>query len=282
MDEAQATGALTSGGTLVEATAGSTGVSLALIAKACGYGCLLVAADDTSEEKLKLIRSLGATLELVQPASVANPEAKERVARRRADAMGAGSICCDQFDNLANMHAHGEGTGREIWEQTGGSVDAFVMGAGTGGTLAGVSRYLKARKPSMKAYLADPPGSALHHRVGHGVLYTQQQQEWTAKRHRYGTVLEGVGCDRVTANFASAQLDGSFTVSDDESMAMAQHLLQEEGLFVGGSSAMNAVAAVCAARELGPGHTIVTILCDGGQRYLQAMAAYEAEEAAAA
>lgn len=276
--EAEASGALLPGGTLVEATAGSTGVSLALVARACGHRCLLVAADDASPEKLRLIRALGATLEVVKPAAIANPDAKENVAKRRAAELGRGSICCDQFENLANMRAHGAaGTGREIWEQTRGRVDAFVMGAGTGGTLAGVSTYLKSRKPSVRAYLADPPGSALHHRVAHGVLYAPQQQERTARRHRYDTIMEGVGCDRVTRNFAAASIDGSFQVPDEESVAMARHLLQAEGLFVGGSSGMNCAAAVHAARELGPGHTIVTILCDGGQRYLNSVHALEDE-----
>ena len=279
--EAEDAGRLKPGGTLVEATAGSTGVSLALVARAKGYRCLLVCADDASPTKLQLIRALGAELEVVKPAAIANPDAKENVARRRAAELGDGSICCDQFDNLANMRAHGEnGTGGEVWEQTKGRVDAFVMGAGTGGTLAGVSAYLKERKPSVRCYLADPPGSALHHRVEHGVLYAQEQQERTAKRHRYDTIMEGVGCDRVTANFAKALVDGSFRVEDDESVAMAKHLLKEEGLFVGGSSAMNCVAAVRAARRLGPGHTIVTILCDGGQRYLNSVHASESEERA--
>ena len=274
--EAEAMGALRPGGTVVEATAGSTGVSLALVAKALGYRCLLVAADDTSPEKLRLIRALGAELEVVKPASIANPDHPVNVARRRAAELGVGSIFCDQFQNLANMRAHERSTAREVWEQTGGSVDAFVMGAGTGGTIAGVSRFLKARKPSVKVYLADPPGSALYHRVVHGVLYCSQQQERSARRHRYDTIMEGVGCDRVTANFDAAAIDGAFRVSDEESVEMARYLLREEGLFVGGSAAMHAVAAVRAARELGPGHTIVTVLCDGGQRYLSSVHAQAA------
>merc|ERR1740117_557274 len=145
--EAEAAGTLRPGGTIVEATAGSTGVSLALVARARGYRCLLVAPDDTSTEKLRLIRALGAELEVVQPAGIANPKHSVNVARRRAQQLGAGSLFCDQFNNLANMRAH-ECTGREVWRQTAGSVDAFVMGAGTGGTIAGVSRVLKARKPS--------------------------------------------------------------------------------------------------------------------------------------
>jgi cysteine synthase A len=276
--EAEAAGRLLPGGTIVEATAGSTGISLALVARACGYRCLLVTADDTSPEKIKLIRSLGAQLEVVKPASIANPEHPVNVARRRAAELGHGSIFCDQFENLANMRAHERTTGREVWEQTRGAIDAFVMGAGTGGTIAGVSRYVKARKPSVRVYLADPPGSALYHRVVHGVLYTSQQQERSARRHRYDTIMEGVGCDRVTANFASALVDGAFRVLDDESVAMARLLLEKEGLFVGGSSAMHAVAAVRAAQELGPGHTIVTVLCDGGQRYLSSVHAQAASQ----
>ena len=159
--EAEASGQLLPGGALVEATAGSTGVSLAWVARACGYRCLLVAADDTSPEKLRLIRALGASLEVVKPASIANPGHAVNVARRRASEFGAGSVFCDQFNNLANMRAHEHGTGREIWEQTAGAVDAFVMGAGTGGTIAGVSAYLKARKPTVRTHrtcsLPSPP-----------------------------------------------------------------------------------------------------------------------------
>ena len=269
--EAEMSGSLRPGGTLVEATAGSTGVSLAMVSKACGYDCLLVAADDTSPEKLRMIRALGANLEVVRSASIADPDHPVNIARRRAAERGDGSIFCQQFDNLANMRAHRDGTGKEIWEQTRGQVDAFVMGAGTGGTLAGVSACLKARKSSVQIYLADPPGSALYHRVANGVLYASQQQERTARRHRYDTIMEGVGCDRITANFAAAAIDGAFRVDDAESIAMARHLLHAEGLFVGASSGMNCVGAARAAQKLGPGHTIVTILCDGGHRYLSSV-----------
>ena len=293
--EAEASGALRPGGTLVEATAGSTGVSLAIVARACGYGCLLVCADDVSPEKRRTIRALGASLEVVKPASIANGEHAVNVARRRAAEIeatsrggggggsggggggGGGAHFCDQFDNLANMRAH-EQTGAEIWEQTGGQIDAFVMGAGTGGTLAGVSRVLKRRNPSVRVYLADPPGSALYHRVRHGVLYAPEQQERTARRHRYDTVMEGVGVDRVTANFSRAHVDDALRVADEEAIAMARRLLAEEGLFVGGSSGMNCVAAERVARQLGPGHTIVTLLCDGGGRYLSSVHAVGDED----
>lgn len=272
--EAEASGALQPGGTLVEATSGSTGVSLALIARARGYKCLLVMPDDTSAEKVRTARALGAEVEVVKPAPIASDENAVNVARRRAQER-PGSVFCDQFENLANMHAHTHGTGREIWEQTAGEVDAFVMSAGTGGTLAGVSAYLKAKRPSLRVLLVDPPGSALYHRVNHGVLYCSQQQERTARRTRYDSIVEGVGIDRVTGNLAQAQVDAAYRVSDAETVAMARHLLQHEGLFVGGSAALNCVGAVRAARQLGPGHTVVTVLCDGGHRYLSTIHAPE-------
>lgn len=278
--EAEASGALKPGGTIVEASAGSTGVSLALVARACGYKCLIVAADDVSPAKLQLIRALGATLEVVKPASIANPDHPVNVARRRAAELGG--VFADQFNNLANMRAHEHGTGREIWEQTRGRVDAFVMGAGTGGTLAGVSRFLKARKPSVRVVLADPPGSALYNRVEHGVCYASQQQERSARRHRYDTIMEGVGCDRMTDNFEAAQVDEAHRVSDEESVKMARFLLEHDGIFVGGSAAMNCVAAVRVARKMGPGCTIVTVLCDGGQRYLNSVYADEERNEASA
>ena len=279
--EAEASGRLKPGGTLVEATAGSTGISLALVAKACGHKCLLVTPNDTSPEKIRLIRALGATLEVVKPAGIADPDHPVNIARRRADELGAGSIFCDQFENLANMRAHETTTAEEVWAQTRGEIDAFVMSAGTGGTIAGVSRVLKARRPACRVVLADPPGSALYYRVRHGVLYTPQQQERTRRRHRYDTIMEGVGIDRITANFAAAHVDEAIRVEDDASVAMAKHLLAHDGLFVGGSAAMNCVAAVSAARKLGPGHTIVTVLCDGGQRYLNSVHA-DADAAATA
>ena len=272
--EAESSGTLLPGGTLVEATSGSTGVSLALIARARGYKCLLVMPDDTSAEKIRTARALGAEVEVVKPAPIASDENAVNVARRRARER-PGSVFCDQFENLANMRAHEHGTGQEIWEQTGGEVDAFVMSAGTGGTLAGVSRCLKARRPAVRVVLVDPPGSALYHRVTHGVLYCSEQQERSARRHRYDSMVEGVGIDRVTANLAEADIDLAYRVTDDEARRMAKHLLDEEGLFVGGSAALNGVGAVRTARHLGPGHTIVTVLCDGGQRYLSTIHAPE-------
>lgn len=266
--EAEASGALRPGGTLVEATSGSTGVSLALLARACGYRCLLVVTDDVSDEKRRLMEALGADVELVPPAPIADPRNAVNVARRRAAELGAGSIFCNQFDNLANMRAHAAGMGPEVWRQTAGAVDAFVMSAGTGGTLAGVSAYLKRRRAAVRVYLVDPPGSSLYYRARHGVAYCAEQQERTARRNRYDSLVEGVGLDRVSANYERAAVDDAFAVGDDETVAMARHLLQAEGLFVGGSAAMNCVGAVHAARRLGPGHTIVTVLCDSGARYM--------------
>ena len=180
-------------------------------------------------------------------------------------------LFANQFDNLANVRAHVRGTGAEILAQTGGHVDAFVMGAGTGGTIAGVSRCLP---PTARIYLADPQGSSLHGRVRHGVCYATQQAEQTVRRHRYDTIADGVGLDRVTANFSEARVDDACRVSDADALTMAHFLLRFEGLFLGSSSALNCVAALRAATELkrrDPHRTditVVTVLCDSGHRYL--------------
>lgn len=178
---------------------------------------------------------------------------------------------CDQFETLSNNKAHYTTTGPEIWRQTGGKVDAFIMGAGTGGTLAGVARYLKEQSGGRAgAYLIDPPGSSLYNKVTHGVAYAPQQSERTLKRHRYDTIVEGVGIDRVTANFNAAlpYVDGAYTATDKEMVEMSRYLLRNDGLFCGSSTALNCVGAVKLARALGPGHTIVTLLCDNGMRHL--------------
>ena len=269
--EAEADGTLLPGGTIVEATAGSTGASLALLCRALGYRCLLVTTDDTSPEKLRLMHALGATVEVVKPAAISDPGHTVNVARRRAAELGHGSIFSNQYENLANMRAHESGTGVEILEQTGGVLDAFVMGSGTGGTLAGVSRVLKQNNPAVRIVLADPNGSALFYKIAHGVMYAPQQQERTRKKNRYDTILEGVGLDRLTANFERAHIDAAHRVMDAEAVLMAQILLREEALFVGGSAAMNCVATVREARRLGPGKTLVTLLCDGGHRYLSSI-----------
>ena len=202
----------------------------------------------------------------MRPVAITHPDHFVNVARRRA-AAEPGALFADQFENPANARAH-EATGAEIWEQAGGRVDAFVCGAGTGGTLAGVSAALKARDPAVRALLVDPPGSSLYNKVTRGVLYTRQEAEGRRLRHPCDTIAEGVGLNRLTSNFAAAAVDGALRASDREAVEMAGWLLRRDGLFVGSSSAVNCVGAVKAARALGPGHVIVTILCDGGARHL--------------
>lgn len=181
---------------------------------------------------------------------------------------GKGGFFADQFENLANFRAHYETTGPEIWAQMRGSVDAFVAAAGTGGTVAGVSRFLKEQNSGIKCFLIDPPGSGLYNKVTRGVMYTREEAEGRRLKNPFDTITEGIGINRLTANFSMAQLDGAFRGSDRDAVEMARFLLKNDGLFVGSSSAMNCVGAVRAARLMGHGHTIVTILCDGGLRHL--------------
>jgi len=193
------------------------------------------------------------------------PEHFVNVARQRA--AEAGGLFCDQFENLHNYEAH-LATGQEIWDATRGAVDAFVSGAGTGGTIAGVSAVLKRRKPGVRVFLADPPGSSLYNRVARGVLYASVEAEGRRLRNPYDTIVEGMGLNRLTRNFSLARVDGAFRVTDREAVEMARCLLSAEGLFLGSSACVNCVGAVRAALELGPGHTVVTVLCDGGHRHL--------------
>ncbi|PAN50867.1 hypothetical protein PAHAL_9G553300 [Panicum hallii] len=179
-----------------------------------------------------------------------------------------GGFFADQFENMANYQAHYEWTGPEIWEQTKGSLHAFVAAAGTGGTIAGVSRYLKEKNRSIKCFLMDPPGSGLFNKVTRGVMYTKEEAEGKRLKNPFDTITEGIGINRVTRNFMMAELDGAYRGTDREAVEMSRFLLRNDGLFVGSSSAMNCVGAVRVARDLGPGHTIVTILCDSGMRHL--------------
>ena len=193
-----------------------------------------------------------------------------------------GGFFANQFENTANFRAHYSTTGPEIWKQAGGAqIDAFVMAAGTGGTLSGVGRFLSEMKPGIKVCLVDPPGSALYHKIASGVLYAPQQAERRLLRNRYDTICEGIGLDRLTANFGLG-LDAvhhAYKGTDEECVEMANYLLRNEGLFCGSSSAMNCVGVVKLARDLGPNHTIVTVLCDSGQRSLSKL--YNAEFLAA-
>ncbi|TMW63374.1 hypothetical protein Poli38472_002315 [Pythium oligandrum] len=267
VEDAERRGLLREGGTIVEGTSGSTGISLSLMARAKHYNCTIVMPDDQAKEKSQLLEKFGAHVELVKPASIVNAKHYVNEARRRAGVIPGGYFA-NQFENTANFDTHYNTTGPEIWHQTRGQVDAFVMSSGTGGTIAGVSSYLKEQNPKIQVFLADPPGSSLYNKVRSNVCYAPQQAEKKIRRHRYDTIAEGVGIDRLTENFLLATIDDAFLVPDQETVEMSRFLLRNEGLFVGSSSALNCVAAVRAARKLGPGHTIVTVLCDSGQRHL--------------
>ncbi|GLD93118.1 hypothetical protein PINS_up001710 [Pythium insidiosum] len=276
VEDAERRGLLREGGTIVEGTSGSTGISLSLMARAKHYNCVIVMPDDQAKEKSMLLEKFGAHVELVKPASIVNAKHYVNEARRRAAAidgadLGASTVAVsspNQFENTANFEIHYNTTGPEIWRQTQGTVNAFVMSSGTGGTIAGVSTYLKEQNPNVQVFLADPTGSSLYNKVRSNVCYAPQQAEARIRRHRYDTIAEGVGIDRLTENFLLAAIDDAFVVTDDETVEMSRFLLRNEGIFVGSSSALNCVAAVRAARKLGPGHTIVTVLCDSGQRHL--------------
>lgn len=266
IQEAFKDGRLAPGGLITEGTVGSTGVSLAMVAAAYGCRCFISMPDDAAVEKVHMLQALGAEVQRLRPVSIAHPAHFVNVARRRA-AEEPNAIFADQFENPANFRAH-IATGREIWEQSKGRLHAFVSGAGTGGTIAGVSFFLKQRSPSVQVFLADPPGSGLYNKVTRGVMYSAEEAEGKRLKHPFDTITEGVGINRLTANFSKAKVDGAFKVTDAEAVEMAGYLLRNEGLFVGSSAAVNCVGAVKAARQLGRGHTIVTVLCDGGHRHL--------------
>ena len=237
--------------------------------------------DDAAEEKAATIRALGAVVQRVRPVGIAHPEHFVNVARRVAAAAaasgGAGAgFFADQFENAANFRAHFEGTGPEIWAQTGGRIHAFVAAAGTGGTLAGCGAALRARDPSVRVYLIDPPGSSLYNRVTRGVLYSGAEAEGRRTRHQVDTITEGIGINRLTANFQAAPpLDGAFQGSDAEAIAMARHLRAADGLFVGSSAAMNALGALRVAQELGE---CAGALCLEHQHHVLTLAARQARD----
>lgn len=306
IEEAIESGKLTRGGVVTEGSAGSTAISLATVAPTYGCKCLVVIPDDAAIEKSQILEALGATVERVRPVSITHRDHFVNVARRRAleanelaskrrravDKDGkelehingygsdgaiqsskfpsdcTGGFFADQFENLANFRAHYEGTGPEIWEQTGGELDAFVAAAGTGGTVAGVSRFLQENNPNIKCFLIDPPGSSLFNKVTRGVMYTKEEAEGRRLKNPFDTITEGIGINRLTQNFMMAKLDGAFRGTDREAVEMSRFLVKNDGLFLGSSSAMNCVGAVRVAQSLGPGHTIVTILCDSGMRHL--------------
>jgi cysteine synthase A len=253
---AERSGELAPGGTVVEGTAGNTGIGLAHVCNARGYRCVIVMPDNQSPEKYRLLEMLGAEVHKVPTVPYSNPNQYQKVSQRLAASL-PNAIWSNQFDNTANRRAHVETTGPEIWEQTSGCIDAFVASAGTGGTLAGVAEYLKSRRRTVRCVLADPPGSSLYEYVRSGTL----------KATGTGSITEGIGIGRVTANMEGAPIDDAVHIEDAQTVRFVYRLLREEGLFLGSTSGINVAAAVRVARELGPGHTIVTVLCDGGARY---------------
>jgi cysteine synthase A len=257
IEDAERDGRLHAGGTVVEGTAGNTGIALAQLCQARGYRCLIVIPETQSPEKMTYLAALGAQVRPVPARPYRDPDNYIKVAARLAAEMD-NAVWANQFDNTANRAAHARTTGAEIWAQTGGRVDAFVAAVGTGGTLAGVSDYLKARNPRVRIVLADPTGSGLYHYIKTG----EPKMEGPA------SLTEGIGNSRVTENLRGAAIDDALVVDDRACVHMVYQLLREEGLFVGSSTGINVAAAGRVARELGPGHTIVTVLCDGGGRYL--------------
>ena len=252
--DAEQRGVLKPGGTIVEGTAGNTGIGLTLVGNAQGYRCVIVMPETQSQEKIDFLRMIGADLRLVPAKPYRDPGNYVHVSRRLAEEMGA--VWANQFDNLANREGHRLSTGPEIWEQTAGKIDAFTCACGSGGTLAGTAMALKERDPAVKIVLADPEGSALYGWVKSNDLTVTGS-----------SITEGIGQGRVPANLDGAPIDDAERVPDTEALGYIYDLLIHEGLSVGTSSGINVAAAVRVARAMGPGHTIVTILCDGGARY---------------
>ncbi len=247
-------GALKPGGTIVEGTAGNTGIGLAMVANALGYKCVIVIPRTQSQEKKDAIRAYGAELIEVDAAPYANPNNYVRYSGRLAEELGA--VWANQFDNVANRQAHIDATGPEIWAQTGGKLDAFICAVGSGGTLGGISLYMKSQNPAVQIGLADPYGAALYSYYTTGEL----KSEGTS-------ISEGIGQGRITANLEGVVVDRSYQVADAEWLPVLYDMIKTEGLCLGTSSALNVVGAMKMAKDLGPGKTIVTVLCDYGNRY---------------
>jgi cysteine synthase A len=258
--EAIANGELLPGGTIVEGTAGNTGIGIALVAASLGFRSVIVIPETQSQEKKDMIRLAGAKLVQVPAAPYKNPNNYVRYSERLAKALAKtepnGVIWANQFDNVANRQAHVDTTAPEIWEQTEGKIDGFICSVGSGGTLAGVAEGLRARSTDVKIGLADPFGSALYNYYANGSLKSEG-----------GSITEGIGQGRITANLEGLEVDMPFTIPDTESVPLVFDLLEHEGLCVGGSSGVNLAGAIHMAREMGPGHRIVTMLCDFGTRY---------------
>lgn len=270
------------GSWIFEGTMGSTGISLATLASARGYNCCIIVPDDVATEKLELLERLGATVAAVRPRGIVDPRHFVNEARMRAETWTpdrehpkATALFADQFETQSNYNAHYFHTGPEIWEQTGGMIDAFVSGAGTGGTIAGVAAYLKENNPSVAIVVADPQGSGLYNRVRYGVMYSPTEAEGTRRRHQVDSVIEGIGMNRLTHNLELGLpfIDAAEHVTDDEAVRMSRWLAQHDGLFLGSSSATHCVAAVRTAAKLrrsAPSSrpVVVTVLADSGSRHL--------------
>ncbi|HSK40939.1 MAG TPA: cysteine synthase A [Arenibaculum sp.] len=258
--DAEERGVLRPGGIIVEGTAGNTGIGLTLVGNALGYRTIIVMPETQSQEKKDTLRLCGADLRLVQAVPYSNPgnyiRVSERIAEEYARSHPEGAVWANQFDNVANRLGHYRTTGPEIWAQTGGRIDAFTCAVGTGGTLAGVGLALKEKRPDVRVVLADPMGSALYNHYAHGELKAEGN-----------SITEGIGQGRITRNLEGAPIDDQVRVTDEEAVPLLFDLLKEEGLCLGGSSGINVMGAIKVARHLGPGHTIVTVLCDYGTRY---------------
>ncbi len=255
IEDAEKKGLLKPGGTVVEGTAGNTGIGLAHICNAKGYKCLIIIPDTQSQEKIETLRTLGAQVRTVPAVPYTDPYNYVRLSGKIAQET-ENAIWANQFDNLANRQAHYETTGPEMWKQTEGKIDAWVAATGTGGTFAGVSLFLKEKNPNIKSVVADPMGSVLYSYVKTGEL-----------KKEGSSITEGIGQGRITDNMQNVPIDDAIQINDQEALRVVYQLLRKDGLFMGGSVGINVGAAVALAKQMGQGHTIVTVLCDSGSRY---------------
>ncbi len=255
IEDAEKKGLIKPGGTVVEGTAGNTGIGLAHICNAKGYKCLIIIPNTQSQEKIDALRALGAEVRLVPAVPYRDPNNYVKLSGRIAAEM-ENAVWANQFDNLANRQAHYETTGPEIWTQTDGTIDAWVTSTGTGGTYAGVAMFLKEKNPDIKCVVADPMGSGIYSYIKTGEIKIEGN-----------SITEGIGNSRITANMEGAPADDAIQINDREAVRVVYQLLRKDGLFMGGSTGINVAAAVTLAKQMGPGHTIVTILCDSGSRY---------------
>ena len=255
IEDAERKGLLKPGGTVVEGTAGNTGIGLAHICNAKGYKCLIVIPNTQSQEKIDLLRTLGAEVRTVPAVPYRDPNNYVKLSGRIAEET-ENAIWANQFDNLANREAHYKTTAPEIWQQTDGTIDVWVASTGTGGTYAGAALFFKEKNPNLQCVVADPMGSGLYSYIKTGEVKIEGS-----------SITEGIGNSRITANMENVPIDDAIQIDDQEAIRVVYQLLRKDGLFLGGSVGINVGAAIALAKKLGPGHTIVTILCDGGARY---------------